>query len=124
MPPHPKYKELLRQDPRYPHDAYDFVFQALDYTQKHLRAGADHVSGYELLEGIRELALREFGLLSRTVFRFWGINRTDDIGEIVFNLIEVGLMSKREGDSRSDFHQVYDLDKALTENYRIKMPQV
>jgi len=70
---------------------------------------------------LRDLALNEFGLLARTVFRTWGINRTDDFGELVFNLVEAGLMSKTSADQRQDFHDVYDLDKALVQDYRIEV---
>jgi uncharacterized repeat protein (TIGR04138 family) len=57
--------------------------------------------------------------MARTVFRMWGINRTDDFGEIVFNLVEANLMSKTARDDRRDFHDVYDLDEALVKGYRI-----
>ncbi len=125
---HPKLEELIRRDPRYPQEAYQFVYAALAHTQLLLRrrpkgeAGQEpevHVSGRELLEGIRDLAQREFGLLARTVFRAWGINRTDDFGEIVFNLVEAGLMTKTADDCRQDFQNVYDLDRALVDEYRI-----
>ncbi len=128
---HPKLEELVRRDPRYPLEAYEFVFAALTHTQRLLgrnpspEAGQEdehHVSGQQLLWGARDLALREFGLLARTVFRMWGINRTDDFGELVFNLVEAGLMSKTSQDDRRDFHDVYDLDQALGE-YRIEVPQ-
>jgi uncharacterized repeat protein (TIGR04138 family) len=127
---HPKLDELVRRDPRYAYEAYEFVFAALSHTQKLLgretpaekdEEGEVHVSGRELLDGVRDLALREFGLLARTVFRMWGVNRTDDFGEIVFNLIEAGLMSKNDGDDRLDFHAVYDLDDALVKDYRIEL---
>ena len=130
---HPKLEELLRRDPRYAPEAYEFVFAALTHTQTMLgwkeaeesgkEAGAErHVSGPQLLMGVRDLALREFGLMARTVFRMWGIDRTDDFGEIVFNLVEAGLMSKTDKDDRRDFHAVYDLDEALTRDYRIEVP--
>jgi uncharacterized repeat protein (TIGR04138 family) len=77
------------------------------------------VTAQELLDGIRELALCEFGLMARTVFRSWGINATGDFGEIVFNLIEANLLNKTEEDSKADFQDVYDLDKVLVEGYRI-----
>jgi uncharacterized repeat protein (TIGR04138 family) len=87
-------------------------------------AGANHhVSGAELLEGIRDLALREFGLMSRTVFHLWGIERTDDFGEIVFNLVEAKLMSKTDKDSRGDFQGLFDLDQALIHDYRIQLDE-
>jgi uncharacterized repeat protein (TIGR04138 family) len=132
---HPGLAEVVRKDPRYAYEAYEFVFHALGHTQKRLdrepppdvdRVEGEkryHVSGPELLEGIRELALREFGLMARTVFRRWGIQRTGDFGEIVFNLIEAGLMSKTDQDTRADFRDVYDLDQALVQGYRIQLDE-
>ena len=130
---HPQLLAVVRDDPRYAYEAYEFVFNALEHTLKRLgrpmpadAAEADpsnHVSGQQLLEGIRDLALREFGLMARTVFRMWGINQTDDFGEIVFNLIEANLKSKTPHDIRRDFHAVYDLDEALERSYRIEVPQ-
>jgi uncharacterized repeat protein (TIGR04138 family) len=131
----PGLAAVARKDPRYAYEAYEFVFHALRYTQKRLdreppesgdRPEGEtryHVSGPELLAGIRELALREFGLMARTVFRQWGIQRTGDFGDIVFNLIEAELMSKTDGDSRADFHDVYDLDQALVEGFRIQLDE-
>jgi uncharacterized repeat protein (TIGR04138 family) len=127
---HPKIAEIVRRDPRYAYEAYEFVFAALAHTQKALgRAACDdegeaaeaahHVSGPELLHGARDFALDEFGLMARVVFRRWGINRTDDFGEIIFNLIDANLMSKTAEDSRRDFHAVYDLDEELVNGYRI-----
>jgi uncharacterized repeat protein (TIGR04138 family) len=127
---HPKLDELVRRDPRYPYEAYEFVFEALAHTQQMLgrvppAEGAEepdyHVSGPQLLHGVRDLALRQFGLMARTVFRMWGINRTDDFGEIVFNLVEAGLMSKTDQDNRRDFQNVYDLDQALVHDFRIDL---
>lgn len=125
---HSEVDELVRRDPRYAYEAYEFVFSALRHTQKLLgrlpaedeeAAPQQHVSGRELLHGIRALALQEYGLMARTVFRMWGIERTDDFGEIIFNLIESNLMSKTDEDTRNDFHNVYDLDEALVQGYRI-----
>jgi uncharacterized repeat protein (TIGR04138 family) len=125
---HPKLEELVRHNERYACEAYEFVFAALAHTQQMLgrtpppegQAAKDHhVSGPQLLDGIRDLALREFGLMARTVFRLWGVNATADFGEIVFNLIEAGLMSKSDHDTRTDFHNVFDLDDALVRAYRI-----
>jgi uncharacterized repeat protein (TIGR04138 family) len=126
--------EVVRRDPRYAYEAYEFVFAALSHTQKmlgrqpRLELGAEaephnHVSGRELLEGVRDLALREFGLMARTVFHLWGIDRTDDFGEIIFNLVESGLMSKTPEDNRADFHNVYDLDQALVQGYQIRLDE-
>ena len=131
---HPKLAELVRRDPRYAYEAYEFVFAALAHTQKLLgrKAPEDpreepgpnhHVTGRELLQGIRDLALREFGLMARVVFHLWGIDRTDDFGEIIFNLVEANLMSKTPTDRRADFHNVYDLDQALVRDYRIRLDE-
>jgi uncharacterized repeat protein (TIGR04138 family) len=131
---HAGLAELVGRDPRYAYEAYEFVYEALNHTQKLLGRGAPanisseeekqhHVSGKELLEGIRDLALREFGLMARTVFHLWGIQRTDDFGEIVFNLVEASLMSKTDEDTRADFHEVYDLDQALIQGYRIELEE-
>ena len=132
---HAGLAEVVRRDPRYIYEAYEFVFEALKYTQKMLnrlppREGSGeevgphhHVKGPELLEGIRRYALRQFGLMARTVFRLWGIRRTDDFGEIVFNLVAAGLMSTTDQDDRKDFHDVFDLDQALTEGYEIRLEE-
>jgi uncharacterized repeat protein (TIGR04138 family) len=120
--------EVVKRDPRYAYESYEFVFAALAHAQKLLGRADDaqeepevdhHVSGPELLAGVRDLALREFGLMARTVFRLWGINRTADVGNIVFNLIESGLMSKTNQDNLADFADVYDLDEALVDGYSI-----
>ena len=91
-----KLMDLVRDDRRYAYEAYEFVFLALEHTQKMLGRELDenadptearhHVSGRQLLEGIREFALQEFGLMAAVVFRMWGVRKTDDFGEIVFNL--------------------------------------
>jgi uncharacterized repeat protein (TIGR04138 family) len=131
---HPKIAEIVRRDPRYAYEAYEFVFAALAHTQKALGRvpsgepgeeveAANHVRGPELLHGVRDLALREFGLMARTVFRRWGINRTDDVGEIIFNLIDANLMSKTPEDSRRDFHAIYDLDEELVNGYHIRLDE-
>jgi uncharacterized repeat protein (TIGR04138 family) len=125
-------EEVVRRDSRYAYEAYEFLYAALAHTQKLLgRPASDvpstepvqHVSGRQLLEGVRDLALKEFGLMARTVFRVWGVNRTDDFGELVFNLVEAKLMSKTDEDTRADFHDVYDLDQALVHDYRIELQE-
>lgn len=101
-------RDLVARDPRYRPDAYRFVFEALDYTLKARGRAGGHVSGRELLEGIRDFALDQFGGLAGLVFDQWGIRCTGDFGEIVFNLVEAGLMGKTENDSREDFRDVYE----------------
>jgi uncharacterized repeat protein (TIGR04138 family) len=81
----------------------------------------NHVSGPELLTGVTDLARHEFGRMARVVFHFWGIDSTDDVGEIVFNLIDANLLSKTERDQRNDFHNLFDLDDMLLRNYEIRL---
>jgi len=123
---------IVQRDPRYAYEAYEFVFAALSHTQRLLgRTPADvvhpgpehHVSGRELVEGIRDLALREFGLMARVVFRMWGIHCTGDFGEIVFNLVAENMMSKSDQDSRTDFQDVFDLDQALVQGFHLALDE-
>lgn len=113
---------------RYHRDAFQFVFAALRCAQRILdRLPVDetaedeaHISGPELLEGVRQLAISEFGLLANTVFRHWGIRSTVDFGHIVFELIDRGEMRKTEHDQLRDFFDIYDFDDAFDRNYRIE----
>jgi len=107
-----KFRDLLEDDPRYHAEAYNFVYEALDYTLKQVveidAREPRHVSGNELLEGIRQLSIGQFGCLVQSVFETWGVRKTDDFGEIVFNLVAHDLMGKQESDSPEDFKEVYD----------------
>jgi len=114
-----KIRDIIRRDPRYAYEAYAFMFAALEYTQRMVlrtrkpEADVFHVTGRELLEGIRRFAIKQFGLMARTLFETWGVRQTEDFGEIVFNLIEAGLMKKTDTDTREDFRNVYDFAQAF-----------
>jgi len=112
-----KFRNLLAADKRFDAEAYNFIYEALDWTLKHIvrseGRGSQHVSGKELLEGIRQFAIEQFGCLARTVLESWGVNSTDDFGEIVFNLVEHDLMGKQESDSKEDFRSMYDFSEAF-----------
>lgn len=109
--------EICKSDARYQPDAYFFLVEALDVTVKDIRKNQPdhgrHVSGKELLDGIKVYAIDEFGPLTYTVFAEWGIHTTLDFGEIVFNLVEAGRLGKTESDSREDFKNGYDFDEAF-----------
>ncbi len=105
-------KRVLRRDPRYPVEAYRFVYEALDHTLSRI-GERRHVSGQELLDGIRDFARSRFGPLARMVFDCWNIRRTEDFGEIVFNLVEADLMSRTETDTREDFANGFDFNEAF-----------
>jgi uncharacterized repeat protein (TIGR04138 family) len=109
--------QILAKDSRFSRDAYLFVREALDYTQKQVakqtREQMRHVSGQELLGGIRQFALEQFGPMAQTVFEDWGVRSCRDFGEIVFNMVEIGLLAKRDTDSREDFLNGYSFDEAF-----------
>jgi uncharacterized repeat protein (TIGR04138 family) len=110
-------EQILAKDTRYKRDAYLFVREALDFTQKLVvkenSGQLRHISGQELLEGIRQYALTHFGPMVTTVFEEWGIHGTRDFGEVVFNMVETGLLAKTEKDSREDFDGAYDFHDAF-----------
>jgi uncharacterized repeat protein (TIGR04138 family) len=136
-------EQIRAKDPRYARDAYLFLREALDHTQKIANKSARetrssradkpaeglpvrHVSGQELLDGIRTYALEQFGPMVLTVFEEWGIRSCADFGEIVFNMVEIGLLAKTDKDSREDFKNGYSFDEAfrkpfLPENKSISM---
>jgi len=119
--------QIVLKDPRYHRDAYLFVREALDHTQrmvaKSFRGGAKlesrHVTGQELLAGIRTCALEQFGPMALMVLEAWGVHRCEDFGEIVFNLIEYGggMFGKSERDSREDFKGGWDFDEAFRQPF-------
>lgn len=115
---------ICKEDPRFDRKAYTFVRQALDHTVKDIRkrqpertAKSQHVTGPELLMGIRDYALDQFGPLTKTVLNTWGISRCGHFGDIVFNLIEYNVFSKTESDRREDFGDIYDFDDAFVKPF-------
>lgn len=131
--------ELLKEDPRYKLDAYLFVFRAIDYARQMGFGKAapseplfdedegeeeephQHVTGQELCLAARDYAFEQYGYLARAVLNSWGIHTTGDIGEIVYNLIRIGMMRKTREDRREDFDDVYDFDEAFERGFRISV---
>lgn len=141
-PTHP-IAQLVKKDRRYKVDAYAFIFESLRYAQESLGMGKEtaseplpdpdpaaasdverpperHVSGQELCEAVRRLALEQYGYMAKTVLNSWGLQSTGDFGEIVFNLIDIGQMRKTPTDRREDFNDVYDFDAALRQDFKIE----
>jgi uncharacterized repeat protein (TIGR04138 family) len=114
-------KRILEKDPRYAREAYLFVREALDHTQKTIgkdnRGVIRHVTGQELLEGIRDYGLGQFGPMTMMVFEEWGVRTCEDFGEMVFNLVEFGVLAKTEKDSRADFAGGYSFYEAFRKPY-------
>ena len=114
-------REVIFKDPRYTREAYLFVSEALNFTHN-IHKKRRHVTGPELLHGIRQLAIKQFGPMVCTVLGEWGVNTTEDFGTIVFNMVNAGLMGKTETDSIADFIDVYDFKKVFDDEYKIKFP--
>ena len=130
---HPLVK-LLCEDRRYKIEAYQFVRAGLEYAQEELGLGSEpaiveqrrgrqstprHVSGQDLCHALKQFAHAQFGLLARHVLGTWGIHSTSDFGEIVYNLIKIGEMTKSDHDRREDFDNVFDFEQALVKDFVI-----
>lgn len=136
-PSHPIAK-LLKEDRRYKFDAYVLVFEALNFAHKVMglgspseseeeqeeppKGGERHLTGQELCEAIRLYALDQYGYMAKSVLKSWGVTTTSDFGEIVFNLIRIGQMRKTKHDQRQHFDNVYDFDAALSQGFKITVP--
>lgn len=123
--PNNKFDDLLERvvqhDPRYHREAYLFVRESLSHTQRKLAKSSPkktrHISGQQLLEGIREYALAQFGPMAVTVLEYWGIYRCEDFGELVFNLIHAKVLRKTGQDSKADFTGGYDFFDAFVKPF-------
>ncbi len=117
---------IVASDQRYQREAYVFLRDALDFTTKQQKrargATVRHVSGPELLDGVRQYALKEFGPMVMTVFDAWGVHCTEDIGHMVFNLISAGIFGKTAEDSIEDFKNVYDFEEAFVKPFAPEKP--
>jgi uncharacterized repeat protein (TIGR04138 family) len=115
-------EQVLARDPRYSREAYSFLREALEFTQKRRRksraAATTHVSANELLEGFREYALQQFGPMGLTVLEYWGIRSTGDVGRMVFNLIEAGIFGRADDDRIEDFENGFSFEEAFVVPFR------
>lgn len=123
------FADLMARDHRYRPEAYQFVFDALGYAHETMGLGGltseggstgeeRHLTGQQLCEAARLLAIEQFGYMAKCVLNSWGVTRTGDIGEIVYNLIDIGKMRKTKEDRREDFDDVFDFDRDLREQFR------
>lgn len=103
---------LRERHPEYHDSAYVFVLSALHFVI-HRLPEPRHITGRELAEGVRDLAIERFGPMARTVLDHWGIHATADVGHIVFALVEAGILIKQDEDSLRDFEHVFDFDEAF-----------
>jgi uncharacterized repeat protein (TIGR04138 family) len=133
----PPLAKLLTEDRRYKIDAYQFLGAGLEHAQEVLGLGQPgprprasdeeveddrpvrHVTGQDLCVALKHLAHDQYGYMARIVLASWGIRSTSDFGEIVYNLIKIGKMSKSDSDRREDFNNVYDFEQALLKEFVI-----
>lgn len=115
---------ILKRDKRFDPHAYFFLKDALDFTLKRIAEGnggqARHVSGPELLEGYRDFALEQFGPMGSTLMSEWGVRKCQDVGDMVFHLIEEQVFGKQDSDRREDFSEVFDFEESLTRPFMPK----
>lgn len=107
---------LRTRHPRFHEKAYVFVLAALHRVIGNLDEPR-HITGAELAEGVRELAIERFGPMARSVLEHWGIHATDDLGDVVFALVEHGVLIKQDEDSRDDFVGIFDFEEAFEQDY-------
>jgi uncharacterized repeat protein (TIGR04138 family) len=125
---------VLARDARYSLQAYEFIFEAIEFAKRAKKAqarsksrsksGTRHVTPRELCLGCRDLALRQYGPLAFEVLSHWGISSTSDLGEIVFNLIATGDLEKTSSDTRVGFNNVFDFEAALRHDYDVAVDEV
>ncbi|HLF18559.1 MAG TPA: Minf_1886 family protein [Candidatus Omnitrophota bacterium] len=108
---------ILVKDSRYKIDAYLFVMEALSFTQRKFKSQS-HVTGEEILTGMRDLLLNKYGPMTMVVLKYWGIKTTEDFGHIIFNLVERKILSKTEDDNIESFRDAYSFEEVFREGYR------
>lgn len=113
-------EDIHTRDSRYDEGVYEFVMQALSFTQKKFKK-SKHVSAEELLIGIKELLLNTFGPMSLMVLKHWGIETTDDFGNVVYNLVEDKILSRSEEDDFAKFKNAYDFKTVFKEEYEQRL---
>ena len=104
------------REQRFDERAYLFVLGALEYCQQRLPERR-HISGRELAYACRDLALDRFGVMARLVLEHWGVRSTADIGDVVFTLVDLELLMSQPTDTRDEFAEVYDFDRAFEHEY-------
>jgi len=118
---HETLDQVVARDPRYGKEAYGFLREALEFTQKKRRksrAESTHVSANELLGGFREYSLQQFGPMGLTVLEYWGVRSTGDVGRMVFNLIEAGVFGRADDDRIEDFENGFSFEEAFVAPFR------
>ena len=119
-----KVEQIVARDARYAKDAYKFIREVLAHAQKKVEPNKkiqvqqpQHISGQELLESMRRYTLKEFGPMGKHVLAEWGIFRCEDVGDVVFNMVEAEILSKRNRDVQEDFAGGFDFEEAFVKPF-------
>ncbi|MEO7102644.1 MAG: Minf_1886 family protein [Gemmatimonadaceae bacterium] len=109
-------EQILQRESRFEEGAYLFVLAALEYAQAQLQERR-HITGKELAFACRDLAIERYGIMARIVLERWGIGSTDDIGSVVFTLVDLGFLASQPTDTREQFSEVFDFFEAFERRY-------
>jgi uncharacterized repeat protein (TIGR04138 family) len=116
--------KVVKEDTRYHAEAYVFLRDALEATLKRRKKARKetsfHVGAAELLDGFRMHSLQEFGPMAITVLNYWGVRSSEDVGNMVFNLVEAGIFGKTDEDTIESFREGYDFTNAFVIPFRPK----
>ena len=110
-------EKIITNDPRFSEDAYEFISDAVIYTTQKIESSGEekrHITGQELLEGIKDFAISQFGPMAKEVLESWGISDSISIGYIVFNMVDHQLLGSTEDDSIDDFKNGFDFETAFS----------
>jgi uncharacterized repeat protein (TIGR04138 family) len=124
-----KLRQIALRDGRYSPEAFYFLFEALEIAvrlagKENLQGPARHVTGQEVVQGMRAHALQQFGPLAASVWRRWGVRETIDWGRIVFLLVDQGLLKRQDDDTIEDFRDDADFDALFVDGYRAKLAEL
>lgn len=108
--------QIQLREKRFHERAYLFVLAALEFRQASLPQRR-HITGRELAEAVRDLALEKFGVMGRLVLEHWGVRTSADVGDVVFTLVDCGFLISQPTDSRNDFVDVVDFDRVFAHEY-------
>jgi uncharacterized repeat protein (TIGR04138 family) len=109
-------EQIRQRESRYEEGAYLFVLAALEHCQAQLQVRR-HITGRELAASCRDLAIERYGIMARQVLERWGVASTDDIGSVVFTLVDLGFLASQPSDTRDQFSDVYDFFEAFERCY-------
>jgi uncharacterized repeat protein (TIGR04138 family) len=119
---------IITKDSRFHHSSYLFLKETLDFTLNRIaeqnKGRQRHITGAELLIGFRDFALEQFGPMAHTLFKEWGLSKCQDVGDMVFSLIEEGVFGKQDSDTKEDFAEIYSFEEVFTLPFLPKKKEV